>query len=84
MGFKYTVNRHRVIPESIMPRNCVPMVVHCRESAGTGPVNLKVVPVADAAFSGVSIDQILCAPFSPNPLLLLVKVSETTINMIYY
>ena len=26
--------------------------VHCRESAGTGPVNLKVVPVTGAAFAG--------------------------------
>ena len=25
---------------------------HCRESAGTGPVNLKAVPVAGAAFPG--------------------------------
>ena len=26
--------------------------VHCRESAGTGPVNLKVVPVTGAALAG--------------------------------
>ena len=26
--------------------------VHCRESAGTKPVVLKVVPVTDAAFAG--------------------------------
>ena len=26
--------------------------VHCRESAGTGPVNLKVVPVTGAALTG--------------------------------
>ena len=26
-------------------------VVHCRESVGTGPAVLKVVPVTDAAFS---------------------------------
>ena len=26
--------------------------VHCRESAGTGPVNLKVVPVTGAVLAG--------------------------------
>ena len=26
--------------------------VHCRESAGTGPVNLKAVPVTGAALAG--------------------------------
>ena len=35
--------------------------VHCRESAGTGPVVLKVVPVTGAAFSGFTMDQIMCA-----------------------
>ena len=31
--------------------------VHCRESAGTGPVNLKVVPVTGAALAGLTMDQ---------------------------
>ena len=31
--------------------------VHRRESAGTGPVVLKVVPVTGAAFSGFTVDQ---------------------------
>ena len=35
--------------------------VHCRESAGTGPVILKVIPVTGAAFSGIPMDQLLCA-----------------------
>ena len=34
-----TAIRHRVSPEFIGSRYC-----HCQESAGTGPVNLKVVP----------------------------------------
>ena len=34
--------------------------VHCRESAGTGPVVLKVVPVTGAAFLGVNMDQSIC------------------------
>ena len=39
--------------------------IHCRESAGTWiiPVVLKVVPVTGAAFSGITIDQFLCASF---------------------
>ena len=43
--------RHRVSPEFIGSRNCIPVYgVHCRESAGTGQVALKVVPVTGAAF----------------------------------
>ena len=36
--------------------------VHCRESAGTGPVVLKVVPVTGAAILQVTMGQIVCAP----------------------
>ena len=40
-----TAIRHRVSPEFIGSRNCVLTDgVHCRESADTAPVNLKVVP----------------------------------------
>ena len=35
--------------------------VHCRESAGTGPVVLKVVPVADTAILEDTMDQLMCA-----------------------
>ena len=45
--------------------------VHCREYAGTGPVVLKVVPVAGAAFLQVIMDQLICASLFPHPLLLL-------------
>ena len=38
----HTYIRHRVSPEFIGSRNRTDSV-HCRESAGTGPVNLKVV-----------------------------------------
>ena len=38
--------------------------VHCRESAGTGPVNLKVVPVTGAALSQVPMDQLIYASLS--------------------
>ena len=41
--------------------------VPCRESAVTGPVVLKVVPVTGAAFSGVTMDQFSCASFFPHP-----------------
>ena len=40
-----TAIRHRVGPDFIRLRNCVPMVVHCRETASAEPVALKVVPV---------------------------------------
>ena len=43
--------------------------VHCRESAGTGPVNLKVVPVTGAAILQVIMDQSMCASLFPHPLL---------------
>ena len=38
--------------------------VHCRESAGTGPVNLKVVPVTSAAILQVTMDQLTFASLS--------------------
>ena len=41
---------------------------HCRESAGTGPVVLKVVPLTSAALQ-VTMDQLMCASLFPHPLL---------------
>ena len=41
--------------------------VHCRESAGTGPVVLKVVPVTGAAILQVAMDQLMCASLIPHP-----------------
>ena len=38
--------------------------VHCRESAGTGPVVLKVVPVTGAAILQVTMDQLMYASLS--------------------
>ena len=35
--------------------------VHCQESAGTGPVVLKAVPVTGAAFLQVTMNQLMCA-----------------------
>ena len=55
--------------------------LHCRESAGTGPVVLKVVPVTGAAFSGFTIDQFLCASLFPNPLLVYVVDMRDTENI---
>ena len=34
---------------------------YCRESAGTGPVVLNVAQVTGTAFSGITLDQFLCA-----------------------
>ena len=38
--------------------------VHCRESAGTGPVNLKVVPNECCLAWQVNMDQLICASLS--------------------
>ena len=38
--------------------------VHCRESAGTGPVNLKVISSKRVLTWQVTIDQLICSPFS--------------------
>ena len=50
---KWACGKYRAIgsvPEFIRSRKCVPMAVHCRESAGTGPpVVLKVVRVTGDA-----------------------------------
>ena len=40
--------------------------VHCREFAGTGPVVLKVVPVTGAAFSGFTMDHLMCVSLFPH------------------
>ena len=48
-----TAIRHRASPEFIGSCNCVVMMfTDCRESAGTRPVVLKVVPVTGAALAG--------------------------------
>ena len=43
--------------------------IQCLESAGTGPVVLKVAPVTGAAFSRITMDHSLCASLFLNPLL---------------
>ena len=51
--FILTAIRHRVSPEFIESLTQLRTDgVHCRESAGTGPVNLNVVPVRGAALAG--------------------------------
>ena len=35
--------------------------VHCRESAGTGPVVFKLIPAMGAAILQVTMDQLVCA-----------------------
>ena len=44
---------------------------HCRESAGKGPVVLKVVPVTGVAILQVTMDRLMCASLFPHPLLVL-------------
>ena len=43
--------------------------VHCRESAGKGPVFLKVVPVTGSAILRVTMNQLMCASLFSHPLL---------------
>ena len=66
--FIYTANRHWVSPEFYQVTQLRTDGVHCRESAGRGPVVLGVVPVTGAAFSGITMDQLMCASFFPQPL----------------
>ena len=46
--------------------------VYCRESADTGLLALEVVPLTGASFSGITMDQLMCASFVPHPLQVLV------------
>ena len=66
-----TAIRHRVSPEFIGSRICVPDGVHCREYAGTGPVNLKVVP-NECCLSRSPYGTINMRLSFPHPLLLVV------------
>ena len=43
--------------------------VRYRESAGTGPVVLKVAPVTGAAIVQITMDQLMCASLFQHPLL---------------
>ena len=43
---------------------------NCRESAGTGPGVLEVVPVTGAAFPGITMHQFMYVSLFPRPLLL--------------
>ena len=66
--FSYTTNRHRVSPEFYQVAQLRTDGVDCRESAGTGSIVLKVIPITGAVFSGITMDQITCASFFPHPL----------------
>ena len=46
--------------------------IHCRETVGAGSVVLKIVPVTGAAFSGITMDHLFCAPLFQYPLLVVV------------
>ena len=43
--------------------------LHCRESAGTGPIVLEVVPVTGTAFSGITMGQFARVSLFLHPLL---------------
>ena len=48
---------------------------YCRESAGTGPVVLKVVPVTVAAFLQVTMDQLYLVPGLKNVTLDIISIN---------
>ena len=58
--FILTAIRHRVSPEVYRVTQLRTDGVHCRESAGRGPVNFKVVPNE----CEVTMDQLIYASFS--------------------
>ena len=67
--FIYTANLHRVNPEFYQVTQLRTDGVYYRESAGTGPpVVLKVVRVTGAAYSGITMNQLICASIFPHPL----------------
>ena len=64
------------VPSFIGSRNCVPDGVHCRESAGTGPVYLKAVP--NECCLGRSPWTNLYSPLFPTPTIGMMRVSRST------
>ena len=68
--FIYTAIRHRVSPEFIGSRNCVPMAFTAESPPAQGQqVVLKVVLVTGAAILQVTMDQLTCASLVPHLLL---------------
>ena len=65
-----TVNHHWVNPEIVYRVTQLRTDgVHCRESAGTEPVVLKVLLITGVTLSGFTMGQFLCASLFPHPLL---------------
>ena len=63
--------RHRVSPELIGSRNCVPMAFTAKSPPAQGrQVVLKVVPVTGVAILQATMDQSMCASLFRHPLLL--------------
>ena len=68
--FIYAAIRHRVSPEFIGVTQLRTDGIHCQESAGTGPVVLKVVPVTGAAILKATMEQLMRASLFPHPLVI--------------
>ena len=56
--------------------------VHCRESVGTRPVGLKLVPVTGTVFSVITMDQFLYASRFPRPSRLVVTFQATSAELV--
>ena len=57
--------------------------VRCRESAGAGPVVFEIVPVTGAAFSGITMEQFLCASLFSHPFIGTVWAYMRHVNVRY-
>ena len=76
----YTVNRHTPSYRSrVYQVTQLRYDVHCRESVDTGLLKVvKVVPARGAAFSGITMDQFLCASLFSHPLNTIVILVQWT------
>ena len=63
----YPANSYRVSPEFYQVTQLRTNGVHCRESAGTRRVDVKVIPVTGAASSGLTMDASTCGISFPTP-----------------
>ena len=87
--FTYYLNRYTPSGQSQVYRVTQLRIdgFHCRESAGTRSVVLKVVPVTGAALAGPTMGQLLlCASLFPHPLLIwsghVESIGKTVVSLI--
>ena len=72
-------------PECAVVCNLINTYIHCRESTGTGPVVLKVVPVTGAAFAGHHglFNMRLSFPTPPDGMTNISRIPYTVYRILY-